>query len=130
VTAGRTKLALLLGGLAAPWAVILFWFAAGFAGTNFLSSPIPWLMMAGSWFVALPVYVFCREWMEGAWWRPFLFASVAVSAFIVLVGMRQVLWHLANNPFAWRIVLGVLTSVWVGVGGFLAVYRLLKDPRD
>lgn len=127
---GRTKLALVLGGLAAPWAVILFWFMAGFAGPQFLQSPIPWLMMAGSWFVGLPAYVSCREWLEKSWWRPFLLASAVVSAFIFMVQMRQVLWHLANNPLAWRIIAGVLASVWVGVGAFLLVYRGLKDSGD
>jgi hypothetical protein len=119
-----------LGGLVAPWAVILFWFAAGFAGPRFLESPIPWLMMAASWFVALPIYAFCRDWLEQAWWRPFLFASVALSGLVFLTATPQVTWHLANNPAAWRIVLGVLTSTWVGVGAFLLIYRGLKDPAD
>jgi hypothetical protein len=127
---GRTRLGLVLGGLAAPWAIILFWFAAGFAGPRFLHSPFPWLMMAGSWFVAIPLYVFFRDWLEQAWWRPFLFAGAAISAFIFLVQMPQVTWHLANNPAAWRIVAGVLASTFVGVGAFLLIYRSLKDPSD
>lgn len=127
---GRTKSGLVLGGLAAPLAILLFWLLIGATPPAILTSPIPVVMMMGSWFVALPIYVFCRYWLERAWWRPFLFASVAVSAFIFMVQMPQVTWHLVNNPYAWRIVLGVHASAWVGVGAFLLVYRGLKDPSD
>jgi hypothetical protein len=87
-------------------------------------------MMAGSWFVALPLYVFLREWLEAAWWRPFLVASGIISAFIFMVQMREVVWHLLNNPRAWRIVAGVQASAWVGTGAFLLVYGSLRDPAD
>jgi hypothetical protein len=115
----KNGLPIAAAAIAAPLAGTLWWMLVDQIGMGqAFRSPVPYLLLMVSWFVATPVYLAAHGWIAGKLWRLILLATVGAAPF-VLAAIAYLLTP--RDIFASFLI---LSTTWASAITFWGVMRV------
>lgn len=117
------RMTLVAAGVAAPVAGTAWWMLIDqIPLAQALTTPIPYLLVGISWFVATPVYVATSAWTDGKVWRLLLLATVGAAPFSAYAVVH---FLTPRDVFAAFLI---FSTAWVSALTFGLVLRQPKTP--
>lgn len=121
---GKDGLSLAAAALAAPLAATFCWLTIDdIAIERAFSSPIPYALIAFSWFVATPIYAYLQSWVRLRLWPVLLLSTLGACPFAA----GAALYFLTPRDFF--AVSVIFSTAWAGALTFWAVLRVFSTAR-